>query len=318
MVDRSALELDSDGDPVKHRTRSQGSAVPALDTATQSFFSRLPEPICLLSRGRIVLTNPALASLCGVTVPDYLAGKTVAQFLSGVDRRKSNSRLKELYRKGEEAGRQAHILSRRDGEELFVELRAFRIQIKGRRLVQLSFKDVTEQRTLEEELQQLQRFESWGHLVGGVAHDLGNMLTPIMAYAQIALAYLGPDSPATGPLENVRKAAERASDLTRQLLAVARGEAVSLMVADLNELLLKSHGILRSLIGEDVELVTNLSERPATVSADAAQLEQVIMNLIVNAGDALPLGGKVIIRVNPGVSAVPSTRELCPKRVDPS
>ena len=156
-------------------------------------------------------------------------------------------------------------------------------------------RDITERKRLSAELLQAQKMEAVGTLAGGVAHDFNNMLTAITGYTDLAKAALGPDSPVGGYHDEVGKAADRAAGLTRQLLAFSRRQVVNPKVIDLNDIILDMDKMLRRLIREDIELVTLPSENLRLVQADPGHVEQVLMNLAVNASDAMPEGGKLFI-----------------------
>ena len=156
-------------------------------------------------------------------------------------------------------------------------------------------KDVAERRRLEEQLAQVQKLESIGRLAGGVAHDFNNVLTAMLGYSDLVDAGLGAAHPLQAQLRQIRKAAERASNLTRQLLAFARKQVVEPRVVNLGELALNLDRMLRRLIGEDVELTTVTSPSLWSVKADPGQIEQVLVNLAVNARDAMPHGGTLRI-----------------------
>jgi len=151
--------------------------------------------------------------------------------------------------------------------------------------------DLTEHKLLEAQLRQAQKMEAVGQLAGGVAHDFNNLLTVIKAHTFIALDGLPSDAPAREDLAAVNQAAGRAADLTRRLLAFSRKQLLQPRVLDLNVAMSGVLPMLERLIGEDIEVVTQLDPELHTVSADPAQLEQVIMNLAVNARDAMPHGG---------------------------
>ncbi|MFO0775788.1 MAG: PAS domain S-box protein [Nitrospiraceae bacterium] len=151
-------------------------------------------------------------------------------------------------------------------------------------------------RHTEDQLRQSQKMEAVGRLAGGVAHDFNNLLTVIRGYCELILARLREDEPMRKEIEEVKKAGDRAAGLTNQLLAFSRRQFVSAKVVNLNEIVSGMDGMLRRLIGEDlIELCTNLAPDLATVKADPGQIEQVIMNLAVNAHDAMPMGGKLTI-----------------------
>jgi ligand-binding sensor domain-containing protein/signal transduction histidine kinase/CheY-like chemotaxis protein len=156
-------------------------------------------------------------------------------------------------------------------------------------------RDVTERRRLEDQLAQVQKLESIGRLAGGVAHDINNVLTVVLSYSDLVDAGLGHGHPLQSQIRQIRKAAERASNLTHRLLAFARKQVVEPRVINLGELALNLDGMLHRLIGEDVELTTVTSPNLWSVKADPHQIEQVLVNLAVNARDAMPHGGALRI-----------------------
>jgi PAS domain S-box-containing protein len=156
-------------------------------------------------------------------------------------------------------------------------------------------RDVTERLGLEQQLRQAQKMEAVGRLAGGVAHDFNNILTAITGHAELLLEDLGHHDPRRVDVDEIRRSAERAAGLTRQLLAFSRQQVLQPKVVDLNALVLDMDKLLRRLIGEDVELATVLDPALGPVTADPGQLEQVIVNLAVNARDAMPQGGKLTL-----------------------
>jgi PAS domain S-box-containing protein len=160
----------------------------------------------------------------------------------------------------------------------------------------VNLRDITERKYLEEQLRLAQKMEAVGRLAGGVAHDFNNILTVITGYSDLLLRRLDEDDAAFKPITEIGKAADRASALTRQLLTFSRKQIFHPQVVNLNEIIANMDSMLRRLIGEDIELITILESGLRPVKADATQIEQVIMNLTVNARDAMPKGGEIIIR----------------------
>ncbi|MFN2315062.1 MAG: PAS domain S-box protein [Gemmatimonadales bacterium] len=158
-------------------------------------------------------------------------------------------------------------------------------------------RDISARRRLEEQLLRSQKLEGIGRLAGGIAHDFNNLLTAILGHAELAADGLPAASPAREELDEVRRAAERASGLTRQLLAFARRQMIAPRSVHLGELVLGMGTMLRRLIGEHIDLVITPAPELWAVQADPAQLEQVILNLAVNARDAMPEGGRLCIEV---------------------
>ena len=158
--------------------------------------------------------------------------------------------------------------------------------------------DVTDHQQLEEEFRQAQKMEAVGRLAGGVAHDFNNLLTIISGYAQLAQDLLGPENPLRSYMDEILKAGDRASGLVRRLLAFTRRQSMEPQALDLNSVVKGTEKMVRRLIGEDIEVVTVLPPGLGVVRSDPAQLEQIIFNLSVNARDAMPNGGKLIIETS--------------------
>ena len=156
--------------------------------------------------------------------------------------------------------------------------------------------DITARRVLEDQFRQAQKMEAVGRLAGGIAHDFNNLLMVVSGYTEVLLDQLTPGNPLHAKAEAIQQASDRASTLTRQLLAFSRKQLLELKVIDVNAIVADMERLLRPLIGEDIELTTQLAPSLGCTRADAGQQEQVIMNLVVNAKDALLNGGKICIR----------------------
>jgi PAS domain S-box-containing protein len=256
---------------------------------------------------RISFVNRAMARMLGFEVHELL-GRRALEFMVGqhepVGRR-------ALRRREAGGAPQRHELAmrRKDGNEIWVEMSATPlVDDRGRYVGAVSMvADTTERRRaleererLENRLQQAQRLETVGQLAGGVAHDFNNLLAVILNYAYFVRERLPEENELRADLEEIRHAAERASELTHQLLVFSRREAVQPVVLDLNEVVRDTERLLGRSMGEHAELVTDLEAAECRVEADRAQLEQVVLNLVMNARDAMPAGGTVRIETRLG------------------
>src|SRR5256714_6234489 len=184
---------------------------------------------------------------------------------------------------------------RKDGTHINVEVSAKECLYEAERARLAAVRDITERKTLEEQLRQSQKMEAVGQLAGGVAHDFNNLLTAIMGYSDLALRRLKAEDPLRHHVEEIKKAGERAAALTRQLLAFSRKQVLQPVSLNLNSVVSDVEKLLHRLIGEDMELRTVLEPELGSTKADPGQIEQIIVNLVVNARDAMPLGGKLTI-----------------------
>jgi two-component system, cell cycle sensor histidine kinase and response regulator CckA len=187
---------------------------------------------------------------------------------------------------------------RKDGTILTVRLSG-RVVSNGevsQDFLELIAEDVTDKRVLEDQFRQAQKMEAVGRLAGGVAHDFNNLLMVISGYTEVLLDRVDGKDPLHTKVEAIQQAADRATTLTRQLLAFSRKQLLELKVVDVNAIVQDMERLLRPLIGENIDLTTRLEPNVGRTRADAGQLEQVIMNLVVNAKDAMPAGGKITIQ----------------------
>ena len=231
-----------------------------------------------------------------------------AETLIGYDRNTDGLNLKQLLPENEESPRvlrhwldgvadneRVDIVTR-SGERVPVEVSTRLVEAAGKAVgIQGIARDVRERDALERQLRQSQKMEAVGQLAGGVAHDFNNLLTVIRGNAELLIAELPPNDPARNDVEQITQAADRAAALTRQLLAFSRKQVVQPRELDLNELLAGVEKMLQRLIGEDLTILTLPLRDPALVKADPGQLEQVMLNLVVNARDAMPDGGTITI-----------------------
>jgi hypothetical protein len=196
-----------------------------------------------------------------------------------------------------EAGRhQEHRKHRKkDGKVFDVEVVAHSLDYSGRRVRLVVAQDMSERNLLEDQLRQAQKMEAIGRLAGGVAHDFNNLLMVIKGHTEMLLGILPPTEHVTKKIEQIDRSADRATTLTRQLLAFSRMQVLQPKVMNLNNIVEDMGKLLPRLIGEDIELVIRGSSDLGMIRADASQMEQVIMNLAVNSRDAMPSGGRLLI-----------------------
>jgi len=243
---------------------------------------------------RILMANPALAKVLGYASPAELIGLNTATdlYLSPEDRERSVARWR-----GTEAVQPYEVTwKRKDGKHINVRLAGRMLHEHGEMVpsYEVFVEDITEQRSLEAQFRQAQKMEAVGLLAGGVAHDFNNLLMIISSYAQLIPEHLTNSAKIEKDAKEIRDAASRAAGVTQQLLAFSRKQVLQPAVLNLNTLVLGLSNMLQRLLGEDVEMSVVPSAR-GKVRADATQLEQVIMNLAVNARDAMPNGGKLLI-----------------------
>ena len=239
-------------------------------------------------RGRITLFNPAAERMFRCPEREA-AGQPLARFLPELGAGAPGEALPAAMPLGLELGRRA------DGELFPIEATISPVEGGGMRSYTAIVRDVTDRRRLETELLHAQRLEALGRLAGGIAHDFNNLLTVISGYTELLLSELEPDDRLREPIGLIRQAGDHAAALTRQLLAFSRRQAVQPGHLDLNLVVSNLARLLRRLIGEDIELTLDLAPGVLSVRADQRQLEQVLMNLAVNARDAMPRGGQLRI-----------------------
>jgi two-component system, cell cycle sensor histidine kinase and response regulator CckA len=246
--------------------------------------------------GKFLDVNPALTAMLG-----YFSAEEVL----ALDPKRDvfadpaeQARLMSQFHRGTRLQNMEVRWKRKDGNAITVRLsgRAVTIPEQNERVLEVIAEDVTERRVLEDQFRQAQKMEAVGRLAGGVAHDFNNLLMVISGYTEVLLEKTARGNPLYPKIAAVQQAADRATTLTRQLLAFSRKQFLELKVVDVNAIVKDLERLLRPLIGENIELNTQLAEDLGRTRADAGQIEQVIMNLVVNSKDAMPNGGKLTIR----------------------
>ncbi|MGC2473764.1 MAG: ATP-binding protein [Candidatus Sulfotelmatobacter sp.] len=260
----------------------------------RSLVTNAPYGICSCdAAGKILDANPAFLELLGVTSPEEVIGQHIyslyaenEQWFDLADFLRSAAPFKGLN--AEWKRKSGTTVVRVSG----------RTVTNGRKegvVFEIFAEDVTERRALEQQLRQSQKMEAVGRLAGGIAHDFNNLLMVISGYSEFLLERLGAEPHLRGPAQEIASASERASSLTRQLLAFSRKQMLAPRIINLNDIAGENLKMLTRMIGEDIDLVMVPGADLWSVRADAGQIDQVIMNLAVNARDAMPSGGKLTI-----------------------
>jgi PAS domain S-box-containing protein len=252
--------------------------------------------VVLDDAGRITEFNREAEAFFGVSRLDALGRDYVQCCVSDLQREQVAADLARI-RSGEALQGQESAFVQHDGTHKSFLWNATRLTDSRGEAPQVLIigQDISELRRLEHQLLLAQRMEGIGRLAGGIAHDFNNLLTAILGHAEMAQDDVAPTDPARGNIAEITRAAQRAADLTRQLLAFARRQIIEPRIVDLNGLVLNVDRMLRRLLGEDIELVTVQDPDLWRVRIDPGQFEQVLVNLAVNARDAMPSGGTLVI-----------------------
>ncbi len=245
--------------------------------------------------GIITSWNKGAEKIYGYTA-DEMIGESIYKIVPP-DRRDEIAQILERLKEGETVEHLETVRVRKDGTPVDVSVTISPIKDSGGRIIGSSAiaRDITERKHLEKQLRQSQKLEAVGQLAGGVAHDFNNLLTVITGYSDLAMKRLKMEDPLRHNVEEIKKAAERATSLTRQLLAFSRKQVLQPKVINLNSIIMDMEKMLCRLIGEHIELRTLPGTDLGQINADPGQIEQVILNLVINARDAMPKGGKISI-----------------------
>lgn len=243
-------------------------------------------------KGNLALVNDSLCEILGYARDD-LIGKSYRDLMDVKNAKEIFKAYNEVFQSGISNPEFSYQVIRKDGTMRDVSVSIALMRNSAGTPVGFSgiLRDITERRHLEEQLRQAVKMEAIGRLAGGIAHDFNNLLTAIMGYSTMLGLEIPEEKSTRRKLDQINRAAARAADMTRQLLAFSRKQVLEVSIVNFNELIIDIESMLRRLIGEDIELISQLGQDIGNVRADQAQLEQVVVNLSVNARDAMPKGG---------------------------
>jgi len=275
-------------------------------TIIRTLVETSPDAVALIDlKTNILMINQQGMALAGYKNNNAgdIIGRSILEFIAPKDRSQVAENILKPVETGSIRNFQCHAL-KKDGTQCPVELSASLIVDKGGkpRALMAVLRDITERKraemekaVLQEQLHQSQRMEAIGQLAGDIAHDFGNLLSIIKGYTNLSFHTLKEDDPLQDNIKEIQKATERATALVRQLLDFSHHQVMEMKVLDLNTLLRDLDKMLHQVISEDIKLVMQLAEDLGKVKVDPKNIEQVILNLVVNARDAMPSGGKLFI-----------------------
>ncbi|MGH7711110.1 MAG: PAS domain S-box protein, partial [Gemmatimonadaceae bacterium] len=301
-VETSGHSLEIDGRPARiaivHDVTARNRAAEALRQSEEKYrrlMSEAPIGVTLMSNdGHFLVVNAAFAAMLGYESVEAVLALDASDVYANKDQQAA---LRARFQKGARVNREEILLMRRDGSLITTRFTGHVVtdSALGDQLVEAVWEDVTEQLRMERQFHQAQKMEAVGLLAGGIAHDFNNLLTIIISSSDLLRAELPPGSPHAPDVEAIRTAGKSAATLTRQLLAFSRQQVLQPRVMQLNDLVKQTATLLERLLAANIELVTSLYPDAGTVKVDPGQMEQVIVNLAVNAQDAMPNGGRLLI-----------------------
>ncbi len=247
------------------------------------------------TESRFIKISKAHAASLGLESPAEAIGKTDADFKPADEAERARSKEREIILTGQPLLAQVEQKRTADGRIRWVSASKAPIRDSQGRVVGLVgiSRDITHEIELQQQLQQASKMDAIGRLAGGVAHDFNNLLQAILGFTEILISGVGEKDPQYDDLKEIERAAKRAADLTRQLLAFSRKQRIEPQTLDINHIISDTEKMLHRLVGEDIEIVQLLDPMAKPVLADPNQIEQIIMNLAVNARDAMPQGGRL-------------------------
>jgi len=282
----------------RQRRQAEG-ALRASEERFRALVENSSDALMLLdAEGRVTYMTSSSSRQFG-WMPDQMIGRSVFDFVHPDDADAAAARMTEVITSPGKTVTREIRFRHADGSWRIMEgVAVNRLDDPSVRAIVVNARDITDRRKLEEQLRMSQKMEAVGQLAGGVAHDFNNLLTAILGYCNLMLDDMPSEDPLRGDLDEIRAAGERAAALTRQLLAFSRRQMLQPQVVDLNAVVRQMEKLLRRLISEDVELATRLAPDLMTVRVDPASIEQILVNLAVNARDAMPVGGRLTIETS--------------------
>ena len=281
-----------------HRLEAE-AAVRASEERFRALVENSSDALLLMdAEGRVTYLTPSSERHLGWK-REQMIGRSIFDYVHPDDREHVGQRMADALEHPLRAITQEIRFQHSDGDWRIMEgIGVNRLKDPSVGAIVLNARDVTERRKLEEQLRQSQKMEAVGQLAGGVAHDFNNLLTAILGYCSLMLDEVPQEDPLRQDLMEIQAAGERAAALTRQLLAFSRRQMLQPQVVDINTLIKQLEKLLRRLISEDVELVASLADDLQPVRVDPASIEQILVNLAVNARDAMPVGGHLTIETS--------------------
>ena len=287
------------------RPNSPGSPNPAILLAAVKAF---PESLAIVASGLVVYANPAWCEMFEYLDRSQLQCRELEDLFPATAFSVETGAAPSNEREKSSEARFTH--TRRDGTHLHLEVTRTGFQLRGREFQVIHTHDVSRQTQAERPLRESQGMEAIGRLVGGVAHDFNNLLTGIMLYCDLLLGELEEDSPPRRHVQEMRMAGEHGAALVHQLLAVARPAVDESQVFVLNDVVTGIEDLLVRLIGENIVLGTALAADLGQVKMDPAQVQQILLNLVLNARDAMPDGGRITVSTRNRTDPVPHRSRL--------
>jgi two-component system, cell cycle sensor histidine kinase and response regulator CckA len=264
-----------------------------LEEAFQALVNHAPMGIYIVQDGKFKMVNPGFVEISGYSEEELIGRSSMSMVASDYREEVRHNAVRML--KGEFCLPYEFPIITKSGETSWVVEKVASTVYQGRRAALGYFLDISEHKSLEGQFLQAQKMEAVGRLAGGVAHDFNNMLNVIIGYGDLINQELHQHDPLARYLTEIMKAADRAASLTRQLLAFSQKQISQPQVLNLNDTIRAIQKMLERLISEEIEMAVILAPSPGAVKADPTHIDQIIMNLVVNARDAMPLGGKLTL-----------------------